>query len=231
MRGALLLLLAGCGFKGASFGIDADVAGTDTKLATDDAPATDAPSTMLVDAPPPVDAMVDAAQMIDASTSAKVCPAGGQKIDANTFYFSTDQHRYSSAEAACEALSKTNNLPVHLATPRNQGEAKKIADMQTADYEWIGVFQPLLSLGKDKGWTFITGGAAYIDFEGQEPNDGNSIAENGTENFAQMYGGGSGNPHGSMNDTSGNDNLYYICECDGLAADGGTLLTVPPNLP
>ena len=91
-------------------------------------------------------------------------------------------------------------------------------------YAWIGMFQPLLSPSKSAGWLVVTGGAAYANWANGEPSDGNAgSSEAGKENFAQMY------QSGQFNDTAGTDTLHYICECDGVPADGLTLALVPPN--
>jgi len=226
MRVALLIVLAGCGFKGAALGSgDADVA-FDTALVTGDtrtggdAGMVDAPTT------PPADATPDAPP--DASLP-KECPTGGQKLGANTFYFSSNgmDKKWWEAEAACEAMGTTSTLPVHLAVPTNKGEAMQLGSaLAPTPWAWLGVVQAVVALeGKDDNWFAITGGTAYRNWRVGEPSDGGNAVEVSAENFAQLY------TDGTMNDTKGTDTLHYICECDGLAADPAAKLLVPLEPP
>lgn len=225
MRVALLLMVAGCGFKGANLGdIDAS-AGIDAVLSTADAPADgdeptiDSPSTTTPDA------AIDA-QLADAMMPPPMCPAGGTTVGTNVFYYSTDLKHWWEAETACEAMKLTAGgaKPVHLAVPSGVAELATCGALVGLDaWAWIGYFQSETPKdhGKDQDWLSIAGGAGTMNWHFGEPSDGSFSPENGVENFAQLY------TDGTMNDTKGTDNTHYICECDGKGVDPGNAAKVP----
>ncbi|HEY4055277.1 MAG TPA: C-type lectin domain-containing protein [Kofleriaceae bacterium] len=215
----LLMASAGCGFQVSAQGD----AGGDAR------PIDAAPDHDSTD----VDAMTDAS--IDSAPDAPstVCPAGaagfhGQSltdahfaINDHWFYFSgaADVKHFSAAETACEGIGSPSTQPVHLATP-SSAEAPMVGAVQPFSYMWIGVYQLQNQATPTAGWVTVTGktGAdVYLSWADGEPSDGGG-SENNQENYVQMYGGPDGHPDGTMNDTSANDNLSFICECDGDAA-------------
>jgi hypothetical protein len=217
-----VVLVGACGFRGKETASDGP-GPIDARAV--DAAAIDA---QLHDAPPSVpDAMADAAIAID-SPPALTCPStAGWKVLANGgghYFFSTVQKHWSAAEADCESRGVAAGFSAtHLAAIDNLAEALAVGATLTTAYEWVGAFQPLGSTGKGVNWRVVTGGSAYLNWSGGEPSDHGNNTEMGDENFAQLF------PNGTFNDTSGTDNLNYVCECDGVPVDAATLLLVPPG--
>ena len=152
---------------------------------------------------------------------------GWTSLGGSHYYFSQSgqDKRWWEAEADC--VSRGSGFSAtHLAVIGTKVEAMMVGAQLAVAYAWIGMFQPLLSPSKAANWLAVTGGSAIgNDWSNNEPSDGGNAVEIGDENFAQIYN------NGTLNDTQGTDSLRYICECDGIPADGPTLSKVPPEPP
>ncbi|HEY4177553.1 MAG TPA: C-type lectin domain-containing protein [Kofleriaceae bacterium] len=219
LLGIVAASLTGCGFSASGQSDPSSDAPRDDASRVPDSNTLDAAT----DAP--TDSAPDAIQ--------KACPDGGTGFHGQTladahfaisdhfFYFSGvgDVKHFNAAETACEALGSAATKPVHLATPSST-EAAMVGAVQPSSYMWIGVYQLQDQASPTAGWVTVTGktGAdVYTDWAMGEPSDGGG-GENNGENYVEMYGATDGHPDGTMNDTSANDNLGYICGCDGDAA-------------
>ena len=214
MRIRLLLLLAGCSFRGPGLGGDLTAADGGPADATD---ATASDSAAIGDATAPVDTPgpIDAALSADAF--ALVCPGSY----AVTIASSTSHYRILTSNAVFSSHATTCNadLPgaTHLIALDSTTELTQIFVALAAAVPqpnnsgfYIGAVQQPNQASPSAGWLIFTGAALPGGmWAGGQPDD----AGGGESNSEQL---GLIDRNGTLQDVAGQTGYGAVCECDGL---------------
>jgi Lectin C-type domain len=213
MRGVWVALVAGCGFHTAGRAMDTGAGEPEP------------------DAPPPIDAAIDAAiAPIDGGFDVAQCPASYNAAlpGPSRYRLVVEAHEAWEHSDAC-----ARDLPgaTHLVVLNSQAEQTAVATLVAAtvtlagEAVWIGAVQLRSAARPNDGWLWLDGTALTTGWTNGEPNDiGNN--ENQEEQFVELE-----KARPTLNDSGGNVGNGALCECDGKPIAANAAAAIISNRP
>ncbi len=137
----------------------------------------------------------------------------------------TVYYRYATARTWTDAKADCEAMGGRLAVPTSAAINSKIQGITGGNNVSIGLYQNNSSASPTAGWLTIEGVPAnYYNWNGGEPNDYPSSAEDNQENCGVLYSSGAWNDAGC-----GSGTRQYVCEFGAapLSCGGGASCAIP----